>query len=322
MKQFAIGIDLGGTNIKGIVMNHCGESSHITRVPTQAHLGGSHIMENILELIRQLIDKHGDPSTIAGVGIGTPGFIGANGAICGGAKNLPGWEGTQVFAPIVNQFGLAAYGTNDATAMALAEGKYGAGSGKQNVVFFTLGTGIGGGVITNGHVYQGAGGRAGELGHIVVETNGLPCTCGMNGCVEQYASATGIVQHALWVCRSHDEPAFGAFAKAVQESPESVTAKLVYDYAKKGDSTAIAINEYICERLARAVGAVLNTLAPDRVVLGGGVMMAGQIIVDTVSRHARHCCWPDIFDRCDIVAAELGEDAGAMGAAALVFENE
>ncbi len=321
MEQLAIGIDLGGTNLKGIIMSRDGEGRHLTRVPTEAKKGGQKVLDNILTLVDKLIQREGSKDNIIGVGIGTPGFVDRDGTISGGAENLPGWKGMQIYEPIQQRFGLPATAGNDVTVTALAESRFGAGKGVKNMVCLALGTGIGGGIVVNGQLYKGSHGMAGELGHICVETNGLQCNCGQKGCVERYASATGIVNMAIRVCEDLDVKQQTAFAHEVLRRPQGLTSKIVYDYVKKNDPVACRVNELVCEKLARAVGIIVNALSPDRIILGGGVMMAGQVIIDTVSRYAPMFCWPEVWKRCDMAIAQLGENAGVLGAAGLVFED-
>ncbi len=321
MKQLAIGIDIGGTNLKGTVMDRAGEYRHLVRVPTEAEKGGTKLLENILSMIGSLIDKEGKDGNIIGVGIGTPGFVDAEGTVIGGAKNLPGWEGMNLYKPIRQRFGLPATAGNDVTVGTLAEWRYGAGLGVQNVACLMLGTGIGGGIVTNGQLYKGTHGMAGELGHISVETNGVQCKCGIKGCVECYASAPGIVRIAIETCRGIEAGKQTPFSKVVLDKPEKLTSKIVYDYVKKQDPVACQVNEIVCEKLARVVGIIVNALSPDRIILGGGVMMAGQVIVDTVSKYVPANCWKDIWQRCQLVIAQCGENAGVIGAAQLVFED-
>ncbi len=321
MGKKAIGIDLGGTAIKGAVIDENGISGEVTRVPTEAQSGGQRVMENILSLIEKLTGAGGGAGAFVGVGIGTPGFVGADGVILGGAENLPGWKGTQVYAPISERFGgLRATAANDVTSVALAELKYGAGRGVQNIVCFALGTGVGGGIVTNGRLYKGTHGMAGEIGHIIVETGGEPCPCGQCGCVERYASATGIVNMAVGMAAQKDTPET-EFLKVVKSEPGAVTSKLVYEYVAKEDPVAIAVHERACDMLGRAVGIMINTFSPDKVVLGGGVMMAGGVVLEAVKKYAARHCWPAIYERCEIVIAKMGEDAGVLGAGALALEE-
>jgi glucokinase len=321
MAKYAIGIDLGGTNLKGVMIDRDGNSHHLSRQPTEAEKGGKRVLENILTLIGAIIKKEGSAKDILGVGIGTPGFIDGDGTILGGAANLPGWKGTQVFKPIADAYGLRATGGNDVTVTALAESKFGAGKGIANLVVLALGTGLGGGIVINNHVYKGTHGMAGELGHIPVETNGLKCNCGLTGCVEQYASGTGIVNNALIMCAHGADYPGTPFVEFVNKTPDKLTAKIVYDFVEKGDYVALAVNEFIAERLAKAVGIILNTLSPDRVVLGGGVMKNNPFLLESVRKHVGKYCWKEICDRCDIMPAQCGEHAGVLGAAAMVFDE-
>jgi glucokinase len=278
------------------------------------------VLQNILTLIETLIRKEETKERILGIGIGTPGFVSDDGVVSG-AGNLPGWAGTQLYKPIVKRFGLKAVAANDVTVMALAESKFGAGRGVRNMVCYALGTGIGGGIVIGHKLYKGTHGMAGELGHIPVETNGRQCSCGRQGCVEAYASATGIVTTAKELCGKRIGADATPFVKAVNAAPAAVTSKMVYEWVKKGDPVALAVNDHACDMLARAIGMTLNSLTPDRVVLGGGVMMAGQIIIDTVLRHLPKYCFTEIRETCEIVAAALGEDAGVLGAGAMAFEE-
>jgi glucokinase len=320
MEKSAIGIDLGGTNLKGIVMDRKGKGRHLTRVPTQAHKGGVQVLKNILTLIEKLIAQEGSAKHLLGIGIGTPGFVSEEGRISG-AENLPGWKGTQLYKPVRERFGIDVVAANDVTVMALAEAKYGAGRGVRNMVCFALGTGIGGGIVIEHKLYAGSHGMAGELGHIPVEPGGIPCNCGQVGCVERYASATGIVNMAKAMAAQKQGAEESAFVRAVRANPDALTSKTVYEFVAKGDPVACAVNDRACEMLARAVGMVINALSPDLVVLGGGVMMAGQIIIDTVKKHLPRYTMKEMLATCDIAAAELGEDAGVLGAAAMAFER-
>jgi glucokinase len=322
MAKTAIGIDLGGTTIKGAVMTDGGPCELVTRVPTEGNLGGKRILDNIIGLIDSLIKNSGKkPSDFIGVGVGTPGFVDRDGNVIDGGANLPGWTGSQIYAPIKERFNLGATAANDVTAVALAELKFGAGRGVNNIVCFALGTGVGGGIVTNGRLYKGTYGMAGELGHISVETGGLPCPCGQKGCVERYASATGIVNLAVEYSKTAKENEVTEFVDKVRKNPAGITSKIVYEYVAQADPVALKVHRKACEMLGRAVGIAMNTLSPDRVVLGGGVMMAGDVILEAVKASAAKHCWQAIFDRCEIVPAQMGEDAGVMGALALAFEE-
>lgn len=320
MKNLTIGIDLGGTNLKGVVLDSGVAWRNCMRIPTEADKGGAHVLENILALIDRLITKEGLKDHVIGIGIGTPGFVSEDGTVSG-AANLPGWEGINIYKTILERFGLQALAINDVSAMALAEAKFGAGKGVRNMVCYALGTGIGGGIIIDGRLFKGSAGMAGEVGHVSVDFKGITCKCGQRGCVERYASATGIVRYALELCDKAPEKNATPFVVAARKDRAAVTSKTVYDFANQGDALALAANDFACDMLARAIGISINTLSPDRIVLGGGVMKAGRIIIDTVRKHLPRYCLAQMLEKCEIAAATLGDDAGAIGAAITAFEK-
>lgn len=320
MEKSAIGIDLGGTNLKGIIIDKNGRGRHLTRIPTGAEKGGAHVMENILTLIGMLIEKEGTSETIMGVGIGTPGFVSVDG-IVDGAENLPGWKGTHLYEPVEKKFGFKTIGANDATVAALAEARFGAGRGVRNMVLLTLGTGIGGGMVIDHKLYTGTFGMAGELGHIIVETGGIQCNCGLKGCVERYASATGHVTLANLFADATPVGQETPFTRFVKGSPEAVSSKTIYDYVEQGDPVALKVHETASEMLGRLIGSICNSISPDLIILGGGVMKSGKIITDAVARYAAQNCWPMIWNKCRIELAQLSEDAGVLGAGAMVFDT-
>jgi glucokinase len=319
MEKVVIGIDIGGTNLKGIVMEKNGTAHHLTRIPTQAERGGVQILQNVMKVIDSLVLLEGSREHILGIGIGTPGFVSLDGVISG-AGNLPGWKGTQLYKLVRERFGMNVVAANDVTVMALAEARYGAGRGVANMVCFAIGTGIGGGIVIDRKLYAGTHGMAGELGHMPVEPGGIPCNCGQIGCVERYASATGIVSMAKELAGRAEGTEVSPFVKTVHANPGTLTSKTVYEFVAKGDTVACAVHERVCEMLARAVGITISALSPDRVVLGGGVMMAGQVIIDGVKKYLPRYTMQEMLEKCDIVAAELGEDAGVIGAAAMAFD--
>jgi glucokinase len=321
LKNYALGIDIGGTSIKGAVFSIDGRVAFLTAMPTEAEKGGKKVLDNVLFLIRALIDKHGTTKNVVGIGIGTPGSVNEKGIIIGGAQNLPGWEGTEIVKPIRKKSGLPVVVTNDALAMTLAEWRFGAGKGLDNIVCLVLGTGFGGGIVANGRMYKGAHGLAGELGHVSVDYNGYPCACGQKGCVECYASATGIVRMAIQVSAGLARNRRTAFSKLVAAKPRDLTSKTVYDYVKLRDAAALKINEMVCEKLARVVGIVINAFAPDRIILGGGVMNAGTAIIDMTWKYVTRYSLPGSRDHCKLVRARCGQNAGVIGAAQLVFEG-
>jgi glucokinase len=320
MHNKAIGIDIGGTTIKGAVVGRDGRLRNETRIPTASVTRGPGMLDALLGLIATIAEREGGTKNLCGAGIGTPGFVGRDGTIIGRAGNIPGWEGTRLYEPIMERFGLKAVASNDATAAALAEARFGAGRGIENSVFYSLGTGIGGGIVAGGRLYHGSRGMAGEFGHVSIDHEGVPCTCGRKGCVEQYASAPAIVYWARTLCDVNAAEATD-FAHMVRTAGESLTAKQIYEFVNRGDAVALRVNDFVCDKLARAIGITINTLSPDRIVLGGGVMMAGTVIVDTVAKFLPKYALPEPLSHCTMAIAELGGNAGVIGAGTLVFEE-
>jgi glucokinase len=320
MEHHAIGIDIGGTTIKGAVVGRDGRLRGETRIPTAPVTGGPGMLDALLGLIATIAEKEGGIINFCGVGIGTPGFVTRDGTIIDRAVNLPGWEGTRLYEPIMERFGLKAIASNDATAATLAEARFGAGRGFDNSVFYSLGTGIGGGIVTGGKLYYGQRGMAGEFGHVSIDPEGVPCGCGQKGCVERYASAPAIAYWARSLC-APDTVEATDFVRMVRTAGESLTARQVYEFVNRRDAVALRVNDVICDKLARAIGITVNILAPDRIVLGGGVMMAGMVIVETVAKFLPKYALTEPLSHCSVARAELGEDAGVIGAGTLVFEE-
>ena len=320
MHHHAIGIDIGGTTIKGAVVGRDGRLRNETRIPTASVSRGPGMLDALLNLIATIVEQEGGTKNLRGVGVGTPGFVGRDGTIIGRAVNLPGWEGTRLYEPIMERFGLDAVASNDATAAALAEARFGAGRGIENSVFYSLGTGIGGGIVANGRLYRGSRGMAGEFGHVSIDHDGVPCGCGQKGCIERYASAPGIVRCALDLCAAETVEQT-AFVRMARTTGEALTSRQVYDFVGAGDPVALRLNDLVCDKLARAIGSAITMLSPDRVVLGGGVMMAGTVIADTVAKFLPKYALPGPLSHCTLAIAELGGNAGVIGAGTLVFEE-
>ncbi len=317
----AIGIDLGGTHIVFSVINPIGKQITTMTLPTQAHKGGKHVLRNILTGIEQLIRKTPIPKKqIIGIGLGTPGAVDRQGTLIGGAQNLPGWEGTNIYRPVQNKFNLRIVASNDATIAALGEARFGAGKGKTNVVMITLGTGIGGGIVINNKVYRGTHDMAGEVGHMTIIMHGRRCSCGKKGCFETYASATGIVRTAQDFIAAYPKYNSSLLLNKLK-SGESLSSRLIYFCAAEGDSLSLRITEQTAEYLGIGIGNLLNILSPDIFIIGGGVTNAGDFLLKPARRYIKANTWNMIFNRTKVVFAKLGDQAGVVGAATLAFDT-
>lgn len=305
--MYKFGVDVGGTTVKIGLFSGDGKLEEKYEIATDKSDQGAHIIEHIAAKLDEIIaEKSYGILDCMGVGIGLPGPV-DRGMILG-CVNL-GWG---IFS-IVEEFSKAfhnvpVYAGNDANTAALGEYVAGAGKGMKNMMMVTLGTGVGGGIIIDGRILEGANGGAGEIGHIPVNPQEQDiCGCGKKGCLEQYASATGIVWVAEKLRKENGNTAL----------PAGCTAKQVFDYAKEGDELAMQAVEELGRYLGLALASCACVLNPEGIVIGGGVSRAGKILLDVTEKNFQTY----VFKPCRNVKfclAELGNDAGIYGAAAMV----
>ncbi|HEM3496077.1 ROK family glucokinase [Streptococcus suis] len=319
MSKKIIGIDLGGTSVKLAILTTEGEIQEKWSIKTNILDDGSHIVPDIIDSIQHRFETHGlTKDDFLGVGMGSPGVVDSEAGTVIGAYNL-NWKTLQL---IKEQFesalGLPFFIDNDANVAALGEQWVGAGNNNPNVVFMTLGTGVGGGVIAAGNLIRGVKGAGGELGHITVDFDEpFACTCGKKGCLETVASATGIVNLSR---RYADQYAGDAKLKQMIDDGQDVTAKDVFDLAKEGDDLALIVYRHFSEYLGVACANIAAVLNPAYIVLGGGVSAAGEFLLDGVRKVFAENSFPQIKESTQIVLATRGNDAGVLGAASLVLK--
>ncbi|HEL9589993.1 TPA: ROK family glucokinase [Streptococcus suis] len=319
MSKKIIGIDLGGTSVKLAILTTEGEIQEKWSIKTNILDDGSHIVPDIIDSIKQRFETHGlTKDDFLGVGMGSPGVVDSEAGTVIGAYNL-NWKTLQL---VKEQFetalGLPFFIDNDANVAALGEQWVGAGNNNPNVVFMTLGTGVGGGVIAAGNLIRGVKGAGGELGHITVDFDEpFACTCGKKGCLETVASATGIVNLSR---RYAEQYAGDAKLKQMIDDGQDVTAKDVFDLAKEGDDLALIVYRHFSEYLGVACANIAAVLNPAYIVLGGGVSAAGEFLLDGVRKVFAENSFPQIKESTQIVLATRGNDAGVLGAASLVLK--
>lgn len=310
-----VGVDLGGTNIKVGVCDMEGRLLHHYEGPTYREQGAEAVLARISEYVRDSVTAAGFTwSQVSGVGAGIAGFLNANEGVVSFSPNLV-WHDVPVKRILEESLGVPVKIDNDANVAALGEAWSGAGRGIDDLVCFTLGTGVGGGIIMNRRIYQGFSGFAGELGHIKVvdKAEATQCGCGQYGCVESVSSATGIVHMA--------NVAIAAGASTSLTLLETVTAKDVFDAAKAGDQVALDIVERAATYLGKALSITAVILNPKRFVIGGGVVKAGEILLEPIRKTFAELT-PEVSVRgVDIVPALLGNDAGIIGAAGLLLRD-
>lgn len=319
MSKKVIGVDLGGTTIKFAILTEDGEIQTKWSEVTDNSEEGSKIVPTIIESIKDQLELYNmSPDDFYGIGMGSPGTIDLEKGTVIGAYNL-NWKTLQhVKEQIEAETGLPFFIDNDANVAALGERWTGAGNQEKDVVFVTLGTGVGGGIIAEGQLLHGAAGAAGEIGHITVDPQGYECTCGKKGCLETVASATGVTRLARDMA---DKYAGESTLKFMIDDGQLVTSKDVFDHAKEGDKFALRVVDQVTNYLGLACGNIGNLLNPSTIVLGGGVSKAGTFLLERVQRHFEEYSFPTVRESTKIRLAELGNDAGVIGASSLVIEN-
>lgn len=311
MNKYVFGVDLGGTTVKMGLFAEDATLIDKWEIPTDKAEKGSKILPDIAASIQEKInEKSLEKENIIGVGIGVPGPVDSKGVIYT-APNL-GWDVFNVNDTLSEMLGLAVKAGNDANVAALGEMWKGGGAGYQNLVTVTLGTGVGGGIIIEGKVLAGYSGAGGEIGHIHVEDNEEKvCGCGNKGCLEQYASATGIVYIAKKRLAKDDAP-------SVLRDHADFSAKTVWDAVKAGDGVAIEIAEQFGEYLGKGLASIACVVNPEIIVIGGGVSKAGEILLDYIVKNYKPYVFKGSRDT-KFALATLGNDAGIYGAAKLML---
>ncbi len=311
MKKYCFGVDVGGTSVKLGLFDVEGNVLDKWEIPTRTENNGSEILPDVAQTIKDKIaEKNMDVEEIEGVGMGAPGPITEDGFV-NKAANL-GWnEKFNLQARLTELVGLPVKAANDANVAALGEMWKGGGEGYENLVMVTLGTGVGGGVIMNGHIVTGITGSAGEIGHIHMNDNEEDvCGCGQTGCLEQYASATGVVRLAKRKLKDSNEPSI--------LRDRRISAKTVFDAVKEGDALAMEIAEEFGSYLGTALANIAAVIDTEVFVIGGGVSRAGTILIDYVQKYYKKNAFFAIQNK-EFVLAKLGNDAGIFGAAKLVL---
>ena len=314
MSQYVFGVDLGGTTVKLGLFRTDGTLLDKWEIPTRTEDSGKYILTDIALSMNVAMERHGiEHNDLIGAGLGVPGAV-LEERFVKPCVNLNGWGGFDVAERFSALCGCPVKVVNDANAAALGELWQGGGKGSSNMVLVTLGTGVGGGVIVDGKLITGIHGSGGEIGHITLQPDETePCGCGKYGCLEQYASATGIVRQAKKLLVEYDTP-------STLRKFDPLTAKDVLDCAKAGDELAVRVAEIFAQTLGQALVAVSCSCDPEVFVLGGGVSKAGSYIVDLVQKQFVRFAFP-AAESTRFGLAILGNDAGIYGAAKLVLNN-
>ncbi|MBB6632462.1 ROK family protein [Clostridium algidicarnis] len=311
MKEYFIGIDLGGTKIAGVITDLKGNIIKENIIKTMAEYGDKAIVLRIINLIEDLIISSGKTlEDIRAVGIGSPGPLDPKRGIIITTPNLP-FENFDIITPIKEKFNVPVFLDNDANVAAIGEYTLGAGKNTKNMVYITVSTGIGGGAIINGKIYRGNTFNALEIGHMTLLPDGPKCNCGNYGCFEALASGTAISKRAEEAVESGRDTSLLNYFK--------ITSYEVFKEAEKGDSVSRHIIDSSLEYLGIGIANIITLFDPEVIILGGGVMKAGQIIFDRIKEVVDQRCFKNMASACKIVPSALGEKSGVIGAIALAM---
>lgn len=311
MKDYFIGLDLGGTNIRAAAITKEGEILHRVKIPTEVSKGKESVIANILKVI-ETIRQGTKGFKLSAIGMGIPGIIFFDKGIVARSPNFPDWIDFNLRERLSKDFDVPFYIDNDANLAAVGEGWLGAGKEFNSFCMLTLGTGVGGGIVLNKNIWRGEYGMAGELGHITIFPDGHPCNCGNRGCLEQYASATGIVRMA--------REKFGV--KSSEFRGKNITADMLYQLAKNRDRDSIEIFQKMGRILGIGIADIVNILNIELFVLGGGVADAWDYFIPSTLDEVRKRTYRITGERVKVVKAKLGDDAGIFGAAYMAMKEE
>ncbi|MBI3935204.1 MAG: ROK family protein [Acidobacteria bacterium] len=317
MMRFAVGVDLGGTNLRIAAIEESGQLLDKVSVAVRALTHRDAVIDELCRAVRTLSARHAAGGTFAGVGVGVPGLLYAETGTLRKSPNLPGWENFAVRDAIRSQVEVEVVLDNDANAAALGEKWLGAGREVSSLCLLTLGTGVGGGLVLDGKVWRGFLGMAGEVGHIAVAENGVQCGCGSWGCLETEASATAVVRNAKKLLTS------GGSATLTEATKDgrALTAELVYHAAQAGDAACREIFESFGRFLGIGLAILVNTLNLPLYVIGGGVAEAWPLFSPAMFDQLRRRSYVFAEGSTRVELAKLGADAGLYGAAYLALQK-
>lgn len=319
-RGFAIGVDLGGTNIVTGLVNTNGKVLFKKRIKTMTHLGKDAVIDRIALAISAVLDNvdSNKKKKISGIGIGSPGLVDHVKGIVRESPNLPDWDEIHLKEIIQKRFNIPVYVANDANSYAVGEHTFGAGKGTDSMVCITVGTGMGGGLILNGQLFVGTYQTAGEVGHIVIDKNGPKCNCGNIGCIERYIGAKFIVERVIKLIRSGRKT---LISRLVNNDLKKITPETITIAARKKDKLAIQVWKEVGENIGVALSTIINLLSPEVIVIVGGVSLAGKFLFTPIRKEVKRRVFKYLAKRVKIVPSKLMDDTGILGAASLVWHH-
>jgi len=310
--SLTVGVDVGGTKVLGGVVDASGKVLATSRRDTPRE-GGSELTKTIAEVALELMQSH----SVSAVGVSAAGFVSSDRKTMLATPNIADWNGVQLDLELEKLIGLPVVIENDANAAAWGEAKFGAGRNQAHMMMLTIGTGVGGGIVVNNQLYRGAFGIAAEFGHLRVVPEGHLCGCGARGCFEQYASGSALRRHAREAISASPDLARNLLARG-DGTIDGLTGHAITDAAREGDAVALAAFQTTAQYLGAGIASLAVLLDPSCVVIGGGVIDAGEILLaPTREAMKRYMPFAGKHPYPEIVAAELGNEAGLVGVADL-----
>jgi len=317
-EQAVISVDLGGSKILSAVIGAQGTIIARDLRPTEARRGVEVVFRNVLDSVSAAVIKAELSLKPAALGICVPSIANSNAGIVYHPSNLPGWENVPLGNMLQKATGLKTFVMNDANAAALGELYFGAAIGIRNCVYVTISTGIGGGIIIDGKLYEGHTGLAGEVGHMVVEPHGIPCGCGSSGCWERYASGSAIALKAKTAVNAGKKT---NLLKLAGGNVEKIDANLIHAAALQGDKLAKELIAESARYLAIGFGNLINIFNPQMIIVGGGYARMGKVLLQPAFKLAARYSFPEAFAANRFRLAKLGGNSGIRGTAAYVFNE-
>ena len=316
---YVLGVDIGGTKLATVIASRSGEIVHKVRLPTDAERGPDVGVPRLVSMIHRNLEETGiAPADVMGIGVACGSPMDAEQGVILGPPNLQTWNPVPIVEILQAEFGLYAQLENDANAGALAEWIFGAGKNKRNVVYMTMGTGIGGGLVLDGRLYRGANGNAGEVGHMRVVPEGGPlCGCGKRGCLEAFCSGPAIARRA----REALDRQSPSLLRTLAGDPAQVTAEHVFSAARKGDTLGLALVDETAHYMGIGLSNIIQAINPDVIVLGTIATQQGDFLLDRIRQTVRQETWPQMAEAVEILPSPLGSQVGDYGAISIVLQH-
>ncbi len=314
--SYLLGHDIGGTKLAVTVADRNGMILQKVRRPTEAERGPRAVVASLVDMSREAMARAAlSPAELAGVGVSCGGPLDTETGVVYAPPNLPGWDEVPLRAWLESALSLPVFVENDANASALAEWSFGAGRGCRHMVYLTMSTGIGGGIILDGRLYRGPNDTAGEVGHMTIVENGPVCGCGKRGCLEALCSGPSIARRA----REKVQAAHGSrMVDLAGSEPACITAETVMDAARQDDPAAREIVDETARYMAVGLGNIVNILNPEVIVIGTILVKAQDLLLEPIRAYLRCETWPRVYDKVRVVPAGLGDEVGDLAAIAVI----